>query len=120
MDENLAYAQVYGTLTLALRNPSDDDGVDPLEVTNLRAIMEQALADSQKPKQSNALESSVKNLQGQLANLQKSHSDLQKDQADLKKSQMTLTARKPEPEIEKERTTLTRIKKAHPEIEVTK
>ena len=39
MDTNLAYAQAFGKLSLSLRHPDDQAGVDPVEIKNLRELL---------------------------------------------------------------------------------
>lgn len=39
MDENLSFAQAVGTLSLSLRNPNDNEGVDPVESVNFANLL---------------------------------------------------------------------------------
>lgn len=72
MDENLMYAQLYGTLALSLRNASDDADVEPREVTNLMTLMQDFIAKEKQAAQPTALEISVSSLINQFADLKKS------------------------------------------------
>jgi pilus assembly protein CpaB len=47
MDENLAFAQAYGKLSLSLRNPGDDEGVDPVETNRFKDILEELEGEQQ-------------------------------------------------------------------------
>lgn len=55
MDENVLYAQECGTLALALLNPNDTEGVNPVEVNNLKDILEES-RESRKALERQAIE----------------------------------------------------------------
>jgi pilus assembly protein CpaB len=49
MDENLQFAQAFGKLSLALRNPADNEGIEPVESVRLKDILEDLEAKSNQP-----------------------------------------------------------------------
>lgn len=84
MDENLLFAQAHGTLALSLRNPSDEDGIEPLEITNLSTLMKEYEANRDTPKPPSAWEVSVKNLVNRLVKLETSLTQPAKPSVDTK------------------------------------
>lgn len=73
MDENLIFAQQRGMIALSLKNPNDTEGVDPVEISNLRDILEQ---NREKRLQDQRI---ATELPAELSELQKRHAELQQD-----------------------------------------
>ncbi len=48
MVQDLAFSQTFGTLSLSIRNPNDDEGVDPIETVNFSNLLAQYRAESMK------------------------------------------------------------------------
>jgi pilus assembly protein CpaB len=48
MDENLFLAQELGTLSLSMRNPNDQEGIEPVQITNISDLIDDVRSEKQK------------------------------------------------------------------------
>jgi pilus assembly protein CpaB len=49
MDEDLAFAQSYGTLTLSVRNPGDNEGIEPIQLVRFKDLLANLEAKAKEP-----------------------------------------------------------------------
>lgn len=70
MDENLAFAQSYGELSLSLRNPGDNEGVDPVETTKFKDLLADLENKAREPEQAPVWEALVAQLTNRIASLE--------------------------------------------------